>query len=169
MNSTEFLERASLKEAVAYEIERAEANSKLSLSLHNQFETQTLEYKSIFTDREVVTGYSETIAPLVMDSSHFGCATSARTDRMITSSPENLDTSYDDDEIIGPTTERSQNAVDIVNVHGPTTGHSQNALATGNVHASPRERIDKTASASIEHTVTCGTTNNYCSSTSEKW
>ena len=36
-----FLERTSMKEAVDYEIERAELNHKLSLSMRNQFETRT--------------------------------------------------------------------------------------------------------------------------------
>ena len=107
-----FLERASLKESADYEIERAEANFKLSLSLHNQFETRTPEYQSIPNGQVVVTGYPETIAPLVMDSSHFGCATSASTDQMITSSPENFNTTYDDDEIIGPAAGLPQNAFD---------------------------------------------------------
>ena len=50
-----------------------------------------------------MTGYPETIAPLVMDSSHLRCATCATTDRTAVSSLETLYTTYDDDEIIGST------------------------------------------------------------------
>ena len=92
-----FLERASMKEAVDYEIERAELNSKLSLSIRNQFETRTPEYRAISNDQEVVTGYPETIAPLVMDSSCLRCATCAITDKTVTSSPETLYIIYDDE------------------------------------------------------------------------
>ena len=72
--SMSFLERASMKEAAEYETERAELNSKLSLSMCKEFETRTPEYRPIPNYQEVVTGYPETIAPLVMDSSHRRCA-----------------------------------------------------------------------------------------------
>ena len=99
--SMSFLERASMREVADYEIERAELNSKLSLSMHNQPETRASEYQSISNDQEVVTGYPETIAPLVMDSTHLRCATCAITDKTVTSTPGTLDVTYDDDEIIG--------------------------------------------------------------------
>ena len=100
-NSMSFIERAFLKEAADYEIERAEMNSEWSISMYNQLETWVSEYQSISNDQEVVTGYPEMIAPLVMDSSHFGCATSAKTNKTVTSSPENLSTSLEGDEITG--------------------------------------------------------------------
>ena len=95
--SMSFLERTSVKEAVEYEIERAELNAKLSLSMHTQLETRAFKYHSIPNDQEVVTGYPETIAPLVMDSSHLRCATRANTDKMVTSSPETLNATYEDE------------------------------------------------------------------------
>ena len=107
--SMSFLERASIKEAAEYEIERAELNSKLSLSMCKQFETRTPEYQTNSSDREVVTGYPETIAPLVMDSSHLRCATCANTDKTVISSPEILNTTYNDEEIIGSTPEQPNN------------------------------------------------------------
>ena len=107
--SMSLLERASMKEAFEYEIERAKLNSKLSLSIHNQFETRTPEYRTISNDQEVVTGYPETIAPLVMDSSHRRCATCANTDRIVISSPEIPNTAYNDDEIISSISEQPNN------------------------------------------------------------
>ena len=99
--SLSFLERVSMKEVAEYEIEKAELNSRLSLSVSKSFETQTPEFQLNSYDQEVVTGYPETIAPLVMDSSHRRCATCANTDKTVISSPENLNTIYNDDEIIG--------------------------------------------------------------------
>ena len=107
--SMSFLERASMKEAVEYEIERAELNAKLSLSMNTQLESRALEYDSIQNGQEVVTGYPETIAPLVMDSSHLRCATCAITDETVTSTPETLDTTHDNDEIKGSTPEHPNN------------------------------------------------------------
>ena len=101
--SMSLLERASMREAAEYEIERAELNSKLSLLIRKRFETRTPEYQSNSNDQEVVTGYPETIAFLVMDSSHLRCATCANNDKTVTSTPN---TTYIDDEIIGLTPER---------------------------------------------------------------
>ena len=81
----------------------------LSLSIRKQFETRTPEYQTNSNDKEVVTGYPETIAPLVMDSSHLRCATCAITDKTVTSTPETLDATYTDDEIIGSTPEQPYN------------------------------------------------------------
>ena len=69
--------------------------------MRNQFETRTPEYQTISDDQEVVTGYPETIAPLVMDSSHLRCATCAITNKTVTSTPETLNVTHKDDEIIG--------------------------------------------------------------------
>ena len=56
-----------------------------------------------------MTGHPETIALLVMDSSHLRCATCAVTDKTFISTPETLDTTYNDDEIIGSTPELPNN------------------------------------------------------------
>ena len=82
-----FLEQASVKAAADYEIERAELNARLSLSIHQQLGTRAFEYCSIPNNQEVVTGYPETIAPLVMDSSRLRCATCAIPKETIVSIP----------------------------------------------------------------------------------
>ena len=56
-----------------------------------------------------MTGYPETIAPLVMDSSHRRCATCAIPDETLVSTPETLGTTYDDDEIISSIPEHLNN------------------------------------------------------------
>ena len=94
------LERASMQEATDYEIERAKLNSQWSLSRHNQLEIRASKYHSISNDQEVVTCYPETIASLVMDSSHLRCATCVIPDKTVVSIPENLNTTYEDDEIV---------------------------------------------------------------------
>ena len=48
----------------------------------------------------------------------------------------------------------------------PEQSHITSAIIT--THAPPRETMNETASVIIEHTVTCGTTNNYCSSMIEQ-
>ena len=98
--------------------------------MHNQLETRAFEYQSISKDQEVVTGYPETIAPLVMDSSHLRCVTCAITTKTVVSIPENFDMKYEDGEITSS-----------------ITGHSQNASAIITNNASPRETINETASA----------------------
>ena len=107
------IELASMQEAVDYEIERVETNSKWSLSMHNQLETRASEFpedQEFSEDQEVVTGYPETIAPLVMDSPHLRCATPAITDKTVFSIPENIDTKYEDGEITSSTAGHLQNA-----------------------------------------------------------
>ena len=49
IKSMSSLEQASMKEAVEYEIERAELNAKLSLSMHAQLENRAPEYRSVMT------------------------------------------------------------------------------------------------------------------------
>ena len=51
-NSTSVIERASMQEAVDYEIKRAKTNSKLSISMYNQLEFRAPEYRSVSKDIE---------------------------------------------------------------------------------------------------------------------
>ena len=97
-----FLEQASIKAAAEYEIERAELNARLSLSIHQQLESRAPEYSLVPNNQEVATGYPETIAPLVMDSSRLRCAMCANTDEIVVSTPETLDTACSDDKTICP-------------------------------------------------------------------
>lgn len=67
-NLMSVIKRASLREAVDYEIERAETNSRLSIFIHEQLESRAYKYHS--NNQEVVTDYPKTIAPLVINPSH---------------------------------------------------------------------------------------------------
>ena len=51
-NSTSVIKRASMQEAVDYEIGRAKTNSKLSISMYNQLESRAPEYRSVSKDIE---------------------------------------------------------------------------------------------------------------------
>ena len=98
-----------MKAAAEYEIERAELNARLSLSIHQQLEIRAFEYCSTPNNQEVVTGYPETIAPLVMDPSRLRRATCAITEKPIISNPETLDTTYNNDEVVCSSPEHSNN------------------------------------------------------------
>ena len=77
-----------------------------------------------------MTSYPETIAPLVMDSSHLRCATCAITDKMVISIPENLNTTYNDDEIIGSTPDRSNNKFGLSTKRPHAVAYSNAGLKT---------------------------------------
>ena len=77
-----------------------------------------------------MTDYPETIAPLVMDSSHMRCATRAITDKTVTSSPETLITTYENDEIIGSITEPYNNKLGLSAIRPHTVAYSDAGLMT---------------------------------------
>ena len=51
----------------------------------------------------------------------------------------------------------------------PKLGQSQIASDIVTDRAPPHETVNEIASANIAHTITCGTTTNYCSSAIEQW
>ena len=58
---------------------------------------------------EVVTVYPKTIAPVVMEPLRERCATCAKTDELVISSPECLNTSFEVDKINSSTPEHHNN------------------------------------------------------------